>query len=219
MLSGDKVLLKLELGGNLLGPKTALALGNVLKDQNKTLRFLDLENNFLTNSGASYDEIKSFADLLLTNKSLLHLNVANNGMNEECGEKFETNTGINKTLICFEFSSNNFLLEQTRAIQENMKRNKAAYDEERFREWKERKCMERERNDMVILNTGEQADEISKTKAEESRIEGERKRDAAWKAFVTESELEKQRLIQRLEEAAKMRKGKKKKKGRGKNKK
>ena len=83
MLIDNKALLKLELEGNLLGPKTALEFGKVLKESNKTLRYLDIENNYLTNSGASYDEVKSFSDCLLTNKTLLHLNLGNNGMNEE----------------------------------------------------------------------------------------------------------------------------------------
>lgn len=83
MLATDKVLLKLELEGNLLGPKTIQHFGKVLKSENKTLKFLDIENNFLTNSGASFEEVKSFADCLLSNKTLLHLNIMNNGMNED----------------------------------------------------------------------------------------------------------------------------------------
>ena len=219
MLIKNKFLLKLELEGNLLGAKTALAFGKVLKDQNKTLSYLDFENNFMTNSGASNDEVKSFSDCLLTNKSLLHLNLANNGMNEECGERFVTNTGINTTLICFEFGFNQFLLEHTRTIQENLKRNKKAYDEERFKEWKERKRMNEEETTMKILVLSEQFEGISKYEAELSRISREEARDAAWKEFLMESELDKQRLIQRLEEAAKMRKTKPKKRGRKKAKK
>ena len=215
MLSDNKSILKLELEGNLLGPKTALELGKVLKEQNKTLRYLDLENNYLTNSGASYDEVKSFSDCLLTNKTLLHLNLGNNGMNEEWGERFVESTKTNKTLICFEFGFNQFLLEQVRLIQENLKRNKAAYDEERFREWKERKQMAAEEAAMRILVTAEQKDDIMKDEAEKTRIATEKARDAAWKEFLMEAELEKQRLIQRLEEAAKMRKSKPKRKKRG----
>jgi hypothetical protein len=219
MLILNKFLLKLELEGNLLGAKTAIAFGKVLKDQNKTLVYLDLENNFLTNSGASYDEVKSFSDCLITNKSLLHLNLANNGMNEECGERFVTNTGINKSLICFEFGFNQFLLEDIRIIQENLKDNKAKYDKDRFMEWKERKRMAEEERAMKILVTVEQKDDMMKEEAELSRIAREKARDAAWKEFLMESELDKQRLIQRLEEAAKMRKAKPKRKARGKKKK
>jgi len=44
MLYSNVHLRKLELEGNLLGPKTAAAFGEVLK-VNKTLKFLDLEAN------------------------------------------------------------------------------------------------------------------------------------------------------------------------------
>jgi len=44
MLYNNSKLRKLELEGNLLGMKTAIAFGKVLK-VNKTLRFLDLESN------------------------------------------------------------------------------------------------------------------------------------------------------------------------------
>lgn len=211
--------MKLELEGNLLGPKAALEFGKTLKDKNKTLRYLDLENNYLTDSGATYDEVKSFSDCLLTNNSLLHLNLANNGMNEECGERFVQATEVNTTLISFEFGFNQFLLEQVRAIQENLKRNKAAYDEERFREWKERKQMAEEERSMRILVTAEQTEDMMKEEAEKSRIAREKARDAAWQEFIEESNLEKQRLIMRLEEAAKMRKSRPKKKGKKKKKK
>lgn len=215
MLITNKCLLKLELEGNLLGSKTAQEFGKVLKESNKTLRFLDLENNYLTNSNTASDEVKLFADSLITNKSLLHLNLSNNAMNAECGERFAKTTGINSTLICFEFEFNDFMLEHVKEIISNLKRNKAAYDEERFREWKERKRMAEEERAMRIITIAEQKDEIMKDEAEKSRIAREKARDAAWKEFLMESELEKQRLIQRLEEAAKMRKTRPKKKKRG----
>jgi hypothetical protein len=41
---------KLELEGNLLGPKTAFELGELIK-QNNTIRFIDLEFNDLTGYG------------------------------------------------------------------------------------------------------------------------------------------------------------------------
>lgn len=106
------------------------------------------------------------------------------------------------------------MLEQVRTIQENLKRNKAAYDGERFKEWKERKRMAEEERQIRILVTVEQKDEMMKEEAEMARIAREKARDAAWQEFLMEAELEKQRLIQRLEEAAKMRKNKPKKRGR-----
>ena len=44
MLHDNKTLRKLELEGNLLGPKSIMAFGAALK-VNKTLKYLDLESN------------------------------------------------------------------------------------------------------------------------------------------------------------------------------
>jgi hypothetical protein len=44
MLNSNHSLRKLELEGNLLGPKSATEFGKALKN-NKTLKFLDLESN------------------------------------------------------------------------------------------------------------------------------------------------------------------------------
>ena len=72
-------------------------------------------------------------------------------MNEECGEAFVECTNYNHDLIDFEFGFNNFKLdqvhftsfifEQTIKIQDNLMRNKAEYDAERLKEWRERKLM------------------------------------------------------------------------------
>lgn len=57
------------------------------------------------------------------------------------GDKLVHATAQNETLIDLNFSFNNFSIEQTRQIQANIKRNKAMYDAERLKEWRERKSM------------------------------------------------------------------------------
>lgn len=49
-LKNNFVLERLELEGNSLGPKTSQAFGELFFN-NQSIRFLDLENNDLTNSG------------------------------------------------------------------------------------------------------------------------------------------------------------------------
>ena len=85
--------------------------------------------------------IYDFVKCLYKNKTLLSLNLTNNNMDEKCGELFEEATRYNTTLIDFDFGFNNFSLEHIRKIQDNLMRNKAFYDSERLREWKERKLM------------------------------------------------------------------------------
>ena len=48
---------------------------------------------------------------------------------------------VNKDLIDFEFGFNKFSLLQIRTLQDYLRRNKAQYDQDRLREWKERKLM------------------------------------------------------------------------------
>jgi Ran GTPase-activating protein (RanGAP) involved in mRNA processing and transport len=109
MLVTNKVLRKLELEGNLLGPQSARAFGKSLK-KNSTLRVLDLESNQLTQDGQDMQGIYDFVKCLFKNKSLLSLNLGNNNMDEKCGELFEEATRYNTTLIDFEFGFNNFTL-------------------------------------------------------------------------------------------------------------
>jgi hypothetical protein len=136
-------------------------------------------------------------------------------MDERCGAKWAEATQINTDLIDFEFGFNKFTLEQTRTIQDNLRNNKRKYDEERLREWRERKLMNDEDIRLKNLYLEEQARKEQERMEEEARELREQEIDDQWRKHVLDSEYEKQQLIQQLEEAAKMRaeKGKKKKKG------
>jgi len=85
--------------------------------------------------------IYDFVKCLYKNTSLLSLNMANNNMDEKCGELFEEATRHNKTLIDFEFGFNNFKLDDICKIQDNLRANKEQHDKDKIREWKERKLM------------------------------------------------------------------------------
>jgi len=143
MLLTNKTLRKLELEGNLLGLQSAYAFGRALK-VNTTLKFLDLESNQLTTDGTVWGGVTSLIEFLAHNKTLLSLNLANNGMDDSCGSNFRELLEDNYTLIDFDFSMNNFTLEDSRRIQDLLMRNKGIYDENRLREWRERKAMRAE---------------------------------------------------------------------------
>lgn len=55
------------------------------------------------------------------------------------------------SLINFDFSMNNFSMEDSREIQDKLKRNKKKYDDDRLREWRERKNMRAEDDALKIL--------------------------------------------------------------------
>lgn len=85
-----------------------------------------------------------FVEFLDHNTSLLSLNLANNQLDEKCGSMFRERIERNETLIDFDFSMNNFNIEDSRDIQDYLRRNKAKYDEARKEEWLERKYMREE---------------------------------------------------------------------------
>jgi len=116
-------------------------------------------------------------------------------------------------LIDFEFGFNKFNLEQIRTIQDNLRRNKKQYDEDRLREWRERKLMNDEDVRLKNLYLEEQSRREQERMEEEARELREKEIDEQWRKHLLDSEIEKQQLIQQLEEAAKMRAEKGKKKG------
>jgi len=80
----NTTLRKLELEGNVLGNQTARVLALALK-KNKTLRYLDLESNDLTRMGEENTGVEEMIQALIHNKTLLSLNMANNGLDEQIG--------------------------------------------------------------------------------------------------------------------------------------
>jgi hypothetical protein len=84
MLMVNKSIRKLELEGNKFGPKTAREFGYLLQI-NKNLKFIDFENNMLTNNGDDPSGLFSFIEALKTNKTLLSLNMANNCLDDAIG--------------------------------------------------------------------------------------------------------------------------------------
>jgi Ran GTPase-activating protein (RanGAP) involved in mRNA processing and transport len=106
---------KLELEGNVLGNQTARVLALALK-KNKTLRYLDLESNDLTRMGEENTGVEEMIQALIHNKTLLSLNMANNGLDEQIGRQFcdlfNPKRSNQETIIDFEFGFNQFRLEE-----------------------------------------------------------------------------------------------------------
>lgn len=87
MLNTNKTLRKLDLEGNQLGPKSIVEFGKMLR-YNKSLKSIDLESNFLTLGGSEYWGLYEFVEFLDHNNTLLSLNLANNDLDEKCGQMF-----------------------------------------------------------------------------------------------------------------------------------
>ena len=161
-----------------------------------------------------------FIDALRTNKSLLSLNVANNMLDEGLGKDFKDMLEVNETLIDFEVGFNSFHLNEIREIQRLLQRNNKQFNENRLREWQERKCMRDEDEKLHNLYLQEETKIEQYRMEEEAKEFREREIDATWKKYLAEATTEKQQLILQLMEAATLRsQGKKKGKKRGKKKK
>jgi len=154
MLMNNKKLQKLELEGNRLGPSGVKSIMKAL-ETNTTLRFLDLEGNnmtglsktdLVTGSISKQDNtgVNAIAEMLKVNKTLLVLNIASTGISPEGGKIIKKALEQNTTLINLEITENGFTVKQIRKIQMYLKRNKKAYDDERLREFNERKMMNEE---------------------------------------------------------------------------
>merc|ERR1712060_403356 len=93
---------------------------------------------------------------------------------------------INETLIDFEFGGNNFRLEDIRKIQDLLRRNKAKYDEDRLREWRERKQMSAEDTQLQKLYLEQDTRQEQVRMEEEAKDSRSREIDRIWKAMEQE---------------------------------
>ena len=108
-----------------------------------------------------------------------------------------------------------------RQIQDYLRANKRRYDDERLKEWRERKQMGNEDQKLAKYYLEEETKNEQFRMEEEAKSTREREIDKMWKAMQVENAEEKKRLIAQLMEAAEIRasRGKKKKKRGGKKKK
>lgn len=140
-LKRNDVLERLELEGNQLGPHTLKAIAELVKD-NLTIRTIDLEGNDLTLGGSDITGIEELAKSLETNETLLQLNLCNTGLDKRCSEVLKRMLERNTTLILLDIDQNPQMdLFDVRQIQKYLERNKKVYDDERYKEFIERKKM------------------------------------------------------------------------------
>ena len=129
----------------------------------------------------------------------------------------------NETLIDFEIGFNSFTLFQVRSIQDKLLKNNRKYEEARLREWRERKTMRAEDDQLTKLYLDESTKREQARMEEENKEHREREIDLQWKKYAEEMAEEKKQLILQLAESAELRntKGKRrgKRKGKGKKKK
>eukprot|EP00356_Strombidium_inclinatum_P016825 CAMPEP_0170505090 /NCGR_PEP_ID=MMETSP0208-20121228/49795_1 /TAXON_ID=197538 /ORGANISM="Strombidium inclinatum, Strain S3" /LENGTH=289 /DNA_ID=CAMNT_0010785713 /DNA_START=176 /DNA_END=1041 /DNA_ORIENTATION=- len=200
MLFTNMTLRTLEIEGNRLGPRTAEAFGAALK-ANMGLKLLDLSNNSLTAEGQDQSGMMALFDSLPFNTTLQTLIVSSTGLNREGGEKLRLAIENNHGVTCVDYSMNEIDRDDSEAIQTHVISNKEKLDAERFSEWKERKAMFKEFTELKLLFLEESAQKEKSLLEVEAMMETEEEMLGKWQKYLVESELEKKRLIERLEEA------------------
>jgi len=101
------------------------------------------------------------------NKDLLCLNLNNTNLDEKCSEALAKAMTENFTIIQLDIEGNKQMnYVHVLEIQRALDRNKQIYDEERLQEWRERKLMGKEEEDMEIrIMKEEEHKEIEKFEA------------------------------------------------------
>lgn len=183
-INGNQSLENLILEGNMLGPLSAETIGELI-NKNQTLRVIDLEGNDLTDNGKNPRGIQNLASALKTNSSLLSLNLTNTGLDAACGKSLLEAMRENKTCIMLDISQNPKMnIMDVREIQRILEANKLVYDEERFKEFMERKCLKREEDISKILQL-KQETKMMIREGIDKRIEAKKlSMDEEWKIKV-----------------------------------
>lgn len=101
----------------------------------------------------------------------------------------------NETLIDFEIMFNQFHLEDIREIQRLLLRNNKIFEENRLREWRERKQMLEEDENLHARYLKLETKLEQLRMEEEAREHREREIDATWKKYLQEAATEKVQLI------------------------
>ena len=104
---------------------------------------------------------------------------------------------------------------QVREIQRLLLRNNKVFEENRLREWRERKLMLDEDEKLHGIYLKEETKNEQVRMEDEAKEHREREIDETWKKYMAEAQTEKQQLILQLMEAAQIRSQGKKGKKRG----
>lgn len=172
-LKKNFVLERLELDGNFLSSRTAMSVAELL-EENSSLRVIDLEGNDLTSGGKDNTGIEALAQSLKKNDTLLCLNLACTNLDENCSEYLVSMLEKNDTLINLDIDQNPKMnIDDVRRIQEKLKLNKQNYDDERYKEFDERKRMCNEENISEIIHIREESKRIAQENIN-IRIEAQR---------------------------------------------
>lgn len=207
---------RLSLEGNLLGPKFLETIAKTL-EVNINLRAIDLEGNCLTKG--TEDGINALCKALRTNTYLNVLNLNNTQLTQQSGETIDKMLDFNKKLILIDVEKNpNIGYDTIRSIQDKMRRNREQYQQERKREWKERKELIAEEENITLIARARDEEVKTVQKIQREARETQLKREQIWVESLKQQEEDRKKMEKKIEKEALLR-AKTKKRGKSKKKK
>lgn len=147
-LTRNKTLKKIELDNNFLGAKSLLAFGESLK-VNASLVYLSLDSNpIFSTTNDDIKGVRALIDALKTNKTLTSLNLWRTGVKATDGEMLASAMDVNKTLLFLDIGHNNILMKEVVKIHNKLDANLAVFEAtERVR--REAALSDKERNKRI----------------------------------------------------------------------
>lgn len=191
---------RLSLEGNLLGPKFLESLARTLK-VNVTLRSIDLEGNCLTKGNES--GVIALCEALKDNGYLNILSLNNTQLTQKSGEAIEHMLDFNKKLILIDIEKNPLISYDTiRSIQDKQRRNRTNYELERKREWKERKQLMAEEENIRLITRAREDEIQTVQRIQREAGEIQLKREQIWVESLKQQEEDRKRMEKKIEKEA-----------------
>lgn len=200
---------RVSLEGNLLGSKFLEALAKTLI-VNTTLKAIDLEGNCLTKGSEAgiheLCEVENVYQTLKMNDTLLYLNLNNTELTASSGYAILNMLRHNKKIILIDIERNPKIdYETSRAIQDHLAANRALFDKERRREWKERKDMTEEENNLNLISRAREEEITTVKEIQKKAQEIQLVREQIYVESLKRQEEDRKKMEKKIEKEALMR--------------
>ena len=219
-MKNNRSVVKLDMGGNLFGPKTCRALAESL-EANDTVRHVNLELNSLVKDEEGKHDVSgvvALAKMLKVNRTLQYLNLYRCNVQSEGGHALVQGLAENETLIFLEVGNNGLGQPQMRRMAARLDENRARYERNKEEEGETRRIMEAEAKERKAREDEmEKKENLKQWMADQKVLRAVRRREEmeerAEKERAEAQRLREEEEERRKKEAAAKEAKKKKKKG------
>jgi hypothetical protein len=153
----------------------------------------------------------------MTNDTLMYLNLNNTELSATSGHHILNMLKHNKKLILMDIERNPKIdYDTARAIQDHLAANKTLYDQERRREWQERKDLSSEEHNLNLIKRAREEEIITIKEIQKKAQEIQLVREQIYVESIKRQEEERKKIEKKIEKEALMRAKNKKKRGKSK---